>query len=235
MEGGKKNKEPKLENQGLVFIKLLKDIYKEEMQLNIGDSFVLGSKGGNDFVSFPGLSTVSVVIGSIDLSEAKAVKDWLNEKDCQAEFKNSDIDELRKTKISSFIRTGFKGDELHIVTSDENAAEKDHVFTRTTLSQKEVGIGEAEYSTAISADLLQDPMLNVYKKKGENALTFDKSEAESTIVNIPTKSIEITMKKDAEYSLSIGKTNPDGISRLVELRAKTKRLDMRQYFRVVEF
>jgi hypothetical protein len=235
MEKEKKKKEKGPEDAGLSFIKLLKDIYKEEMQFNIGDNFVIYSKDGIDKISFPGLSRVSVVIGDIALDEANDFAKWLNEKDGQVSFENTDVDELRKSKIGSFKRTEFIGDELHIVTSEDDGTEKTHVFKRTTLSQKEVIFGVPEYTIQIPADLLHEPMLNVYKKIGENSLTFDKSESESTIVNIPTKSIEITMKKSAEYLLSIGNKDAEGFSRLVELRAKTKRLNMRQYFRVVEF
>jgi hypothetical protein len=230
-------KEAKPANPGLDFVKFIKDIYKEETQFNFADGFELSRKDGRNFISFPGWKSAFAVNGVIDLSESGGFFGWFSQKDGSVYFDNNTIDELRKTKISSFKDTIISDDEFTIVTLAEDGSDIKRTFSRKSEIPEIVMIDNAEYSIDVPSENLLEPVLAIYTSKTiPGQLTFNKDDAKTTVVDIPVKSLEVIMKKDASYSVSVGFAEKDkSNSRLVCFKANSKRLELDQVFRVVEF
>ncbi len=227
----------KAANPAADFVKYFKNLYSTNIQLNIGDWFMIyydPHEGyDNDVRVYVPTDRNSKLQGTIDLSACPAFDEWMRRKGGGVIFDNEVLDALRKKKMSELVGIDYADDYKFIVT----VAKEDGDGTEDITFEKRGGIPrpvecDFKYEIDIPAEALEKPLLVVGIKDGKP--TLDRVGIDERIFDSPVKNLDNVFKKDAKYVLKATERDAGGFRRIA-FTGKGTQCELTQYFTAMSY
>lgn len=216
-----KKKEIEIQHE---FIKFIQTLYKDEIQLNMMDSFDISNDGTDVSIFFP-KNKYFKMVGTLNLDTAPKLKEWFLKKPSSIHIDNNVLDEVRKRKMGDFVSVDTTDDTYSINFTDGKT------FTLTRSNPfKLMDTFDFKYNVEIPAERLNKNVLTLYFKNGK--ILFKNMQESEVLFDIAVKSIQNVFKKDATYKLYATDKNDEGF-RFVMLEAKGNMCSLSQYFKVI--
>lgn len=214
------------------FIKFIKDLYTNEIQLNFDDYFELYFDGNKNEempavqLAFPN-NDYYFLCGKLSLVDCPRLYNWIsNGKACCVRINNKELDSLRKAKMSEFVSVETSDSDYIIHMTDFEF--RFHKEYNAKLSIPKI---EDEYVLEIPKDKITDSQLFVISIDNDN-LIFGTKDNCQILFEAANKNFEILFKKEATYSLQASPKDDNGF-RIVAITASGEKCSLTQYFKTI--
>lgn len=231
----------KKDNESLEFKKFIKSFYQSVIQLNKSEYFIL-QYNGNDFdIYFPSNKNFKLY-GKINLDNAPLFKEWLSKDTRPIKIINSELDLLRKAKVSDVLNLIKTDDdyEIEFKISDEN---KQIIFHKDDFQIEK--IPSVSFIKSIDLDLenYTDDILSVYEEDDTLKVGVDLNknilfEYVMDEIEVVFKPIKIDSKgnssrEKANYKFYISDLDESGIRIVMIEGVISNCCSLQQFFQVI--
>ena len=219
-----KKKEVEIQHE---FIKFIKSLYSDEIQLNMMDSFDLSYNGKDVELFFP-KNKFFKMVGTLNIDEMPKFKDWFTQKESSLHFDNALLDDVRKKKMSDFESVATTENKYTIKFTDGSTYElkRNKPFMLTDTFD---GL-TFKYKVEIPVEKFNKDVFVMYFKNDK--ILFKNMQDSEVLLDIAVKDFYNIFKKEAKYELSATDKNADGF-RYVKLTATGEKCSLTQYFKVI--
>lgn len=219
-----KKKEIEIQHE---FIKYIKSLYSDEIQLNMMDAFDLSYDGKEISLFFP-KNKFFRMVGTLNIDEMPKFKEWFIKKQSSVHFDNALLDAVRKKKMGDFESVSTDDDTYTIKFTDGTT----FTLTRSNpfvLTDTFDGL-EFKYSVEIPVERFNRDVLLLYFKNDK--ILFKNMQDSEVLFDIPVKDLYNIFKKEAKYTVYATDRNSDGF-RYIKLTAAGDKCTLSQYFKVI--
>jgi len=219
-----KKKEVEIQHE---FIKFIKSLYSDEIQLNMMDSFDLSYNGKDVELFFP-KNKFFKMVGTLNIDEMPKFKEWFTQKESSLHFDNALLDDVRKKKMSDFESVATTENKYTIKFTDGSTYElkRNKPFMLTDTFD---GL-TFKYKVEIPVEKFNKDVFVMYFKNDK--ILFKNMQDSEVLLDIAVKDFYNIFKKEAKYELSATDKNADGF-RYVKLTATGEKCSLTQYFKVI--
>jgi hypothetical protein len=219
-----KKKEIEIQHE---FIKFIKSLYSDEIQLNMMDSFDLSYNGKDVELFFP-KNKFFKMVGTLNIDEMPKFKEWFTQKESSLHFDNALLDDVRKKKMADFESVATTENKYTIKFTDGSTYElkRNKPFMLTDTFD---GL-TFKYKVEIPVEKFDKDVFVMYFKNEK--ILFKNMQDSEVLLDIAVKDFYNIFKKEAKYELSATDKNTDGF-RYVKLTATGEKCSLTQYFKVI--
>ena len=219
-----KKKEIEIQHE---FIKFIKSLYSDEIQLNMMDSFDLSYNGKDVELFFP-KNKFFKMVGILNIDEMPKFKEWFTQKESSLHFDNALLDDVRKKKMADFESVATTENKYTIKFTDGSTYElkRDKPIMLTDTFD---GL-TFKYKVEIPVEKFNKDVFVMYFKNDK--ILFKNMQDSEVLLDIAVKDFYNIFKKEAKYELSATDKNTDGF-RYVKLTATGEKCSLTQYFKVI--
>lgn len=219
-----KKKEVEIQHE---FIKFIKSLYSDEIQLNMMDSFDLSYNGKDVELFFP-KNKFFKMVGTLNIDEMPKFKEWFTQKESSLHFDNALLDDVRKKKMADFESVATTENKYTIKFTDGSTYElkRDKPIMLTDTFD---GL-TFKYKVEIPVEKFNKDVFVMYFKNDK--ILFKNMQDSEVLLDIAVKDFYNIFKKEAKYELSATDKNTDGF-RYVKLTATGEKCSLTQYFKVI--
>ena len=219
-----KKKEIEIQHE---FIKFIKSLYSDEIQLNMMDSFDLSYNGKDVELFFP-KNKFFKMVGTLNIDEMPKFKEWFTQKESSLHFDNALLDDVRKKKMADFESVATTENKYTIKFTDGSTYElkRDKPIMLTDTFD---GL-TFKYKVEIPVEKFNKDVFVMYFKNDK--ILFKNMQDSEVLLDIAVKDFYNIFKKEAKYELSATDKNTDGF-RYVKLTATGEKCSLTQYFKVI--
>jgi len=219
-----KKKEVEIQHE---FIKFIKSLYSDEIQLNMMDSFDLSYNGKDVELFFP-KNKFFKMVGTLNIDEMPKFKEWFTQKESSLHLDNALLEDVRKKKMSDFESVATTENKYTIKFTDGSTYElkRNKPFMLTDTFD---GL-TFKYKVEIPVEKFNKDVFVMYFKNDK--ILFKNMQDSEVLLDIAVKDFYNIFKKEAKYELSATDKNADGF-RYVKLTATGEKCSLTQYFKVI--
>lgn len=219
-----KKKEIEIQHE---FIKFIKSLYSDEIQLNMMDSFDLSYNGKDVELFFP-KNKFFKMVGTLNIDEMPKFKEWFTQKESSLHFDNALLDDVRKKKMADFESVATTENKYTIKFTDGSTYElkRDKPIMLTDTFD---GL-TFKYKVEIPVEKFNKDVFVMHFKNDK--ILFKNMQDSEVLLDIAVKDFYNIFKKEAKYELSATDKNTDGF-RYVKLTATGEKCSLTQYFKVI--